>query len=86
MRASFKELLGSLLVMGIHAYRWVLSPAKNALLGGPSCRFTPTCSLFAMDAIRAHGPGMGTVLALRRVCRCHPWTAGGHDQIGRAHV
>ena len=51
----------------IHAYRYMLSP-----LFPPSCRFAPTCSTYALEALHVHGPFKGTWLALRRVCRCHP--------------
>ncbi len=81
MSNSPMRLVESALVALLHAYRWTLSPAKNALLGGPCCRFTPTCSQFAIDAVRAHGPAQGCWLAVRRVCRCHPWALGGHDPV-----
>jgi uncharacterized protein len=48
---------------------------------GPSCRFLPTCSEYALDALRAHGALRGTWLALRRFCRCHPWGGFGHDPV-----
>lgn len=71
----------SILLFLLGVYRWTLSPAKNALLGGPCCRFTPTCSEYALLAIRCHGARHGSWLAARRVCRCHPWSAGGHDPV-----
>ncbi|MBX3731646.1 MAG: membrane protein insertion efficiency factor YidD [Verrucomicrobiae bacterium] len=63
-------------------YRWVVSPAKNALLG-PSgcCRFMPTCSDYALEAIRRHGAVHGSRLAVDRVCRCHPWGGAGPDPV-----
>jgi len=60
----------------IQAYRVVLSP----LLGG-QCRFVPSCSEFASEAIRRHGVVLGSALALRRIGRCHPWHAGGYDPV-----
>lgn len=58
----------------IYAYRITLSP----LLGG-QCRFHPTCSQYALDAYRDHGPVRGTFLTLRRLARCHPFAKGGFD-------
>lgn len=76
-----RSILESVLVFSLQFYRWVVSPAKNALIGGPCCRFTPSCSSYALDAIRAHGPFRGSRMAVHRVCRCHPWSAGGHDPV-----
>lgn len=45
------------------------------------CRYTPSCSTYAIQAIEAHGARRGTLLAIRRVLRCHPWRAGGHDPV-----
>ena len=47
----------------------------------PACRFTPTCSEYALQAIQAHGVGKGGVLALKRLARCHPWGGSGHDPV-----
>ncbi len=60
----------------IAAYRRWLSP-----LLGPHCRYEPTCSSYAYDAIRLHGALRGLWLALRRVGRCHPWSPGGVDRV-----
>lgn len=64
------------LVALIHAYRYLLGP-----WWGGSCRFSPTCSCYAEDAIARHGAVRGTWLALRRVSRCHPWHEGGFDPV-----
>ena len=70
------------IVLLIRFYRLALSPLKNALFGpGGSCRFTPTCSEFTLDAVRMHGAIGGTWLGLRRLLRCHPWGACGHDPV-----
>ena len=70
------------IVLLIRFYRLVLSPLKNVLFGsGGSCRFTPTCSEFTLDAVRTHGAIGGTWLGLRRLFRCHPWGACGHDPV-----
>jgi uncharacterized protein len=47
----------------------------------PSCRYLPSCSHYAEEAIVRHGPARGSWLALRRVCRCHPWGGGGFDPV-----
>jgi putative membrane protein insertion efficiency factor len=60
----------------ITAYRYVLSPFL-----GPSCRFYPTCSAYASEAIETHGPLRGTWLAVKRILKCHPWHAGGVDLV-----
>ncbi len=60
----------------IRAYRLVLSP-----WWGRHCRFTPTCSEFASEAIDRHGAARGAWLALRRILRCHPWCPGGYDPV-----
>ncbi|MDP6795838.1 MAG: membrane protein insertion efficiency factor YidD, partial [Verrucomicrobiota bacterium] len=66
----------------IRLYQLTLSPLKNALFGPEtSCRFTPTCSEFTLEAIRTHGAIRGTWLGLRRLLRCHPWSNCGHDPV-----
>ena len=47
----------------------------------PACRFTPTCSQYALEALRTHGPFKGTWLAVRRILRCHPWGGSGYDPV-----
>ena len=61
------------LVLG---YRLLLSPWL-----GSSCRFTPSCSAYALEALQRHGAAAGSYLAARRLLRCHPWCAGGHDPV-----
>lgn len=65
-----------LLVWTIRGYRWGISP-----LFPPVCRFTPTCSAYALEAIERFGPWRGGLLAIRRVGRCHPWHPGGFDPV-----
>ena len=48
---------------------------------GPSCRFEPTCSAYALEALRRHGAAAGTYLTLARIARCHPWCVGGCDPV-----
>ena len=76
------KLLQLILVALIQVYRWVLSPAKAALFGPLGrCRFEPTCSNYALEAIRRHGAWRGSLLAARRVCSCHPYGGCGHDPV-----
>ncbi|MEW6724988.1 MAG: membrane protein insertion efficiency factor YidD [Bacillota bacterium] len=65
-----------LLRAGIIFYRRVISPLK-----GPTCRFHPTCSAYALEAIDKYGALRGGWLALKRVFRCHPFHPGGYDPV-----
>lgn len=66
----------------LRAYRWLISPAKNFLVGqSGTCRFTPTCSAYALEAVQRHGTFTGCRLAARRLCRCHPWGGSGLDPV-----
>jgi putative membrane protein insertion efficiency factor len=68
-----------LALLPVRIYRWFLSP----FLGG-HCRYHPTCSAYAIEAIETHGIGRGYLLALRRVGRCHPLGGSGYDQVPEA--
>ena len=68
--------LRRLAVLPIRLYQWLLSPVLP-----PSCRFRPTFSAYAIEAVLTHGLGRGTLLALRRLVRCHPWSEGGWDPV-----
>jgi len=65
-----------LAVAPIHLYRWTLSPFL-----GRQCRYHPSCSAYALEAIEVHGPWRGWRLALARILRCHPWAASGFDPV-----
>ena len=71
------------LLGAVRAYRAVLSPVLAGVFGpmGLGCRFEPTCSLYALEAIQRHGPIRGCGLALGRLCRCHPWGGCGCDPV-----
>lgn len=60
----------------IIVYRYVLSPILGA-----NCRYEPSCSAYAQEAIATHGPLRGSWLALRRIVRCHPWGGAGYDPV-----
>lgn len=68
--------VGKILLLPIAFYQSCISP-----LTPPSCRFTPTCSEYARQAITIHGPLYGTYLAIRRLLRCHPWGGYGYDPV-----
>lgn len=70
------SLVGKALVMAIRGYRAALSP-----LIGPACRYEPTCSVYAEQAIARFGFGKGILLTLRRILRCHPFARGGLDPV-----
>jgi putative membrane protein insertion efficiency factor len=70
------ERMSTLLRGLIRAYQLTLSP-----LLGPRCRFYPSCSQYAMEAVGQYGALRGSWLALRRLARCHPWHAGGYDPV-----
>ena len=66
----------TLLLGALRAYRYLLRPMLGA-----NCRFYPSCSDYASEAITRHGAARGSWLALRRVGRCHPWHPGGYDPV-----
>ena len=70
------KILNYFLIFPIKLYQILLSP-----LIGPSCRFTPTCSNYAIEAINKHGPFKGFWLAIKRISKCHPWGDSGHDPV-----
>ena len=79
---SASSLVIGLLTLAIRAYQLTISPAQTFLFGPTGgCRFTPTCSQYAMDAVREHGALAGGVMAAKRICRCHPWGGCGHDPV-----
>lgn len=69
-------MIRRLMLLLIRGYRYAISP-----LLPPSCRFHPSCSEYALEAIERHGPLSGGWLATRRLCRCHPWNPGGLDPV-----
>lgn len=68
--------MSKLLLLIIKAYAYVISPILPA-----SCRFTPTCSTYSMEAITRHGAIKGLFMSLRRILKCHPFHPGGYDPV-----
>ena len=68
------RVLSEILVLLVKLYQWTLRPFIGA-----QCRFEPSCSHYAIEALRLHGPVRGSALAAGRVLRCNPWNEGGHD-------
>ncbi|MDB6068208.1 MAG: hypothetical protein JWR26_4416 [Pedosphaera sp.] len=71
-----------ILIFFVRVYQRVISPAKTAIFGPMGhCRFTPSCSQYAIEAIRTHGALKGCLLGAWRLCRCHPWGGFGEDPV-----
>ena len=69
----------------VRVYQWTLSPLLAALFGD-QCRYSPTCLVYAIDAIRAHGALWGGWYAFRRICRCSPWGGCGCDPVPEVNL
>ena len=69
-------MIGRVLALLIRGYRYSVSPFLGA-----SCRFHPSCSAYALEAIERHGAQRGVWIAVRRLIRCHPWNPGGYDPV-----
>lgn len=76
MAPTLVQLPRTVLTAGVRAYQRFISPALP-----PACRFTPSCSAYAVTALERYGAVQGTWLALRRLARCHPWNPGGYDPV-----
>lgn len=76
MLKFFKNILTQLLLLPVYFYRLAISP-----LLPPSCRYTPTCSQYAIEALKKHGPFKGMYLSIRRILSCNPWGGSGYDPV-----
>lgn len=70
------QILTRIMILPIRFYQRCISP-----LTPPACRYTPTCSQYAVEALQKYGPVKGSRLALRRILRCHPWGGSGYDPV-----
>ncbi len=71
-----------ILVACVQLYRWTISPTKTFLFGPLGrCRYEPSCSEYALEAVRRHGALAGSWLAVKRLARCHPWGGCGADPV-----
>ncbi|MDE6234879.1 MAG: membrane protein insertion efficiency factor YidD [Muribaculaceae bacterium] len=73
---NISRFFGKILILPIRFYQGAISP-----MFPPACRYTPTCSQYAIEAIRIHGPIRGSWMAMRRIMRCHPWGGSGYDPV-----
>ena len=71
-----RRLLSKLFIGLIKFYQFAISPYL-----GPACRYTPTCSVYGLEAIRKYGPFKGGKLTVKRICSCHPWGGHGYDPV-----
>jgi len=76
MLDALGRLLTWPLLLLVQIYRYTISP-----LLGANCRYSPTCSAYAIEALKKHGAFHGTALAARRIARCHPWGGSGYDPV-----
>lgn len=76
LRLKGDQLMKKILIRGVHFYQKYISP-----MSPPTCRFYPTCSNYAIDAISEHGAVKGSYLATRRILKCHPLHEGGFDPV-----
>lgn len=70
------KLIGWVLLIPIYIYKYAISPMTPA-----SCRHIPTCSTYAVEAVKIHGPFKGFLLATKRISKCHPWGTHGYDPV-----
>jgi putative membrane protein insertion efficiency factor len=78
------RILRNFFIACVKAYRLLLAPLFVSL--GVRCRFTPSCSEYAIGCLEAHGAGKGLALTAWRIARCHPFCPGGHDPVPRNHL
>jgi uncharacterized protein len=71
-----KQILVSPFIFLIKLYQWIISPWLS-----PSCRYTPTCSQYGIEALKKYGPVKGLWLTIKRIARCNPWGGHGHDPV-----
>ena len=73
---SIRSVLIAILIVPVKMYQYTISPVI-----GPSCRYTPTCSQYTIEALRKHGPIKGLWLSIKRILSCNPWGGHGYDPV-----
>lgn len=73
---SIRSVLIAILIVPVKIYQYTISPVI-----GPSCRYTPTCSQYTIEALRKHGPAKGLWLSIKRILSCNPWGGHGYDPV-----
>lgn len=76
MLQFLKKIITWVLLLPVYFYRSFISP-----LTPPSCRYTPTCSQYTIEALKKHGPLRGLFLSVKRILRCNPWGGSGYDPV-----
>ena len=71
-----RRVIIALLILPVKFYQWFISP-----IIGQSCRYTPTCSAYTIEALKKHGPFKGLWLSIKRILSCNPWGGHGHDPV-----
>lgn len=75
-RITYRTIIRHIALIPVYLYRTCISPMLP-----PACRYTPTCSQYAVEAVMTHGIFTGGWLAIKRICRCHPWGGSGYDPV-----
>jgi len=70
------KAIGWIILIPVYFYKFFISPLTRS-----SCRFVPTCSEYAVQAVKVHGPFKGSILSVKRILRCHPWGSSGYDPV-----
>jgi putative membrane protein insertion efficiency factor len=78
---AVSRAMGFLLRGFVLVWRYAIAALIPGGASSGGCRYHPSCSQYALDALRTHGPLRGTWMATKRVARCHPWSPGGHDPV-----
>jgi putative membrane protein insertion efficiency factor len=73
---TIKQVLSFPFILLIKLYQWIISPWLK-----PSCRYTPTCSQYGIEALKKYGPVKGLWLTVKRISKCHPWGGHGYDPV-----
>jgi putative membrane protein insertion efficiency factor len=81
IQTLLRGVITTVLMAVLYTYKYAVSPVLHMIAPGSGCRFTPTCSEYAIEAVRMHGPLRGAWLAMKRIAKCHPWGSHGYDPV-----